>query len=73
VSDDYPISSSKHAAREAPRTTGSTSSGDLEVDKISVSSGNILSLVLHANLWPVALGSKLSARLPWGAFGLVSP
>src|SRR5262249_10710424 len=40
--------------------------GTQQVDKISVSSGNTSSLVLNANLWAVALGSKLSARLPWG-------
>jgi len=45
--------------------------GTQQVDKISVSSENTSSLVLNANLWSVALGSKLSARLPWGAFGLV--
>src|SRR6516165_2734434 len=40
--------------------------GTQQVDKISVSSGNTSSLVLNANLWAVARGSKLSARLPWG-------
>jgi hypothetical protein len=35
--------------------------GTQQVDKISVSSGNTSSLVLNANLWAVALGSKLSA------------
>jgi len=40
--------------------------GIQQVDKISVSSGNTSSLVLNANLWAVALGSKLSARLPFG-------
>src|ERR1700740_896177 len=39
--------------------------GTQQVEKISVSSGSTSSVVLNANLWAVALGSKLSARLPW--------